>query len=297
MKKFTLFRGCFIPVRLPHIEYVARRVLQNLGIDLIDVEGFSCCPEPIGFGLNDKLMWMAIAARNISLAEKERRDILTLCNGCLYTLKHVNVALKENKELRSKVNEILTTTDHQFKGTVEVKHFTQVLLEDIGLDQVKRHVVTPLKGITVACHTGCHIISPTVVMQFDDPYDPVALDGMVSVLGATPADYDLKPLCCGWTLTNYGTKQSASNLLEEKLTAMKEAGADCITVICPQCHYQFDTGQMLVIRNLELSFRTPVLFYLQLLGLAMGYSLDDIHYRCQRVMDPAFEQKVRVATT
>ncbi len=293
MRRFAFFRGCFIPVRLPHIEQVSRRVLQELGVDLLDVGGFSCCPEPVGFGLNDKLTWMAIAARNISLAEDEGRDILTLCNGCLYTLKQANVALKENEELREKVNEALAAADRQFRGTVEVKHFAQVLLEDVGLDRVRGRVEAPLTGLTVACHTGCHIVSPLEVMRFDDPYDPVVLDGMVSALGATPTDYDLKPLCCGWTLTNYGTRESASKLLGAKLTAMHEAAADCITVICPQCHYQFDTGQMLAARSMGLDFRLPTLFYTQLLALAMGYGLDEIHYWRHRVRDPAFEEKLR----
>lgn len=295
MRRFAFFRGCFIPVRLPHIEHVARNVLRELGVDLLDVEGFSCCPEPVGFGVNDKLTWTAIAARNISLAEEEGHDILTLCNGCLYTLKQANVALKGDEELREKVNEMLAPIDRQFKGDIEVKHFAHVLLGDIGLDEVERRVETPLRGLTVASHTGCHIISPLEVMQFDDPYDPVVLDGMVSALGATPADYDLKPLCCGWTLTNYGSRQSASRLLGAKLTAMREGGADCVTVICPQCHYQFDMGQIIAVRSLKLGFRLPVLFYLQLLALAMGYSLDEIHYRHHRVRDSAFEKKVKEA--
>jgi len=295
LKRFAFFRGCFIPVRFPHIEYVARRVLRELDVDLLDVDGFSCCPEPVGFGLNDKLTWMAVAARNISLAEKEGHDIITLCNGCLYTLKQANVVLKENEELREKVNEMLAPIDRQFKGTVEVKHFAHVLLGDVGLDEVEKRVETPLKGLTVACHTGCHITSPLELMQFDDPYDPVVLEGMVSALGATPADYDLKPLCCGWTLTNYGSRQSASRLLGAKLAAMREGGADCVTVICPQCHYQFDMGQVIAVRNLKLAFRLPVLFYLQLLALAMGYSLDEIHYRNHRVRNSRFEEKVKGA--
>lgn len=291
--KFAFFRGCFIPVRLPHIEHVARRILPELGVDLIDLEGFGCCPEPVGFGLNDKLTWIAIAARNIALAEEEGRDIITLCNGCLYTLKQADSALKEDEELREKVNEILAPTDHQYKGAIEVKHFVNVLLENIGLDAVSKRVERPLSSLAVACHTGCHIISPLDVMRFDDPFDPLVLDEMVSALGATPADYELKPLCCGWTLTNYGDKASANRLIGAKLKAMKEAGVDCITVICPQCYYQFDTGQLLAVRSLKLGYHLPVLFYLQLLALAMGYNLEEVHYRRHRVRDNEFEEKVK----
>ena len=166
-------------------------------------------------------------------------------------------------------------------------------MDDLGLEQVKGRVVSPLKGLSVACHPGCHIISPVNIMAFDDPFDPVTLDKMVSVLGATPLDYDLKTLCCGWTLTNYGTRQSATSILKAKLESMVKSGTDCITVICPQCFHQFDRGQIRVNRNSDPGYRLPVLFYLQLLGLSLGYSLDEIHLNRHLIKDPAFEEKLR----
>jgi len=293
--RYAFFKGCFLPVRLPHIEKISRNVLEELGVRLCDVEGFSCCPEPVGFYSNDKLTGTAIAARNISLAEDEGIDLLTLCNGCTYTLKQVNSALKENDELKTRVNEILADTDHQFKGTIKIKHFATVLVEDLGLERVAKKVVNPIEGLKVAGHTGCHIVSPPQIMRFDDPFDPVVLDRMVEVLGAEPADYEFKTLCCGWTLTNYGDREAAYKLLGAKLGAMRDARSDCIATICPQCFYQFDTGQALAVRKLNLGFKLPVLFYLQLLALSMGYSLEDIGYRRHRMRDPVFELKLNEA--
>ncbi len=290
--RFSLFRGCFIPVRLPHIEKISMSILGELGVELRDIEGFSCCPEPVGLHINDKLTSTAIAARNIALAEESGDDIITLCNGCTYVLRQVNEELKRDPELREQVNEILSETDHQYKGTISVKHFAHVLNEQIGLDRIAKKVERPLRGLSVAGHTGCHILSPPEVMEFDDPLDPVVLDSMVAALGAEPADYDMKTICCGWTLTNYGDRASGNKLLGAKLQAMNEASSDCIATICPQCFYQFDTGQMIASRSLKLGFKKPVLFYLQLLGLSMGYSLDDIYYGQHRVKDPGFEEKI-----
>ncbi len=293
---YALFLGCFIPVRLPHIEVIARKVLRNLGVDLIDIEGFSCCPEPIGF-LTDKLTGLTIAARNICLAEEAGLDIITLCNGCTYTLKQANQTLKCDSTLRAKVNEILAETGHRFKGSVEVKHFAQVLARDIGVDAIKKQVTKPLTGVKVACHTGCHILSPREVMDFDDPLDPQILETLVSALGAEPIEWDLKTLCCGWTLTNYGDKESANKLIGAKLEAIHTAGADCITVICPQCFYQFDTGQMLAARELKIDYKIPAVFYLQLLSTAMGYSLDEANLRFHRVKEPTFDEKLKRCLT
>ena len=272
---------------------VGKRILCDVGIELSEFDDFSCCPEPVGFGLNDKLTWISLAARNIAIAEENRLEILTLCNGCYYTLKQADSMLKADEELRDKINGILSETDHQFRGTTEVKHFVHALLEDVGLDEIGKKVKVPLNEINVACHPGCHIISPIEVFRFDDRYDPVNLEKMVSALGASTSDYDLKPLCCGWTLSNYGTRESASNLLGDKLRSMRETGADCIAVTCPQCFYQFDTGQMIAARNLGLDFSLPVLFYLQFLGLSLGYSLDDVLYSNHRVRSKSLEEKIR----
>ena len=290
--RYSFFRGCFIPVRLPHVEKVAATILPELGVELSPVEGFTCCPEPIGFTVNHPLTGLAVSARNIALAEEQGHDILTLCNGCTYTLKQANETLKADPELRERVNEVLAETGHQFRGTVEVKHFAQVLMDQVGLHKIKNKVEKPLSGLRVASHTGCHILSPPEVMGFDDPQVPVKLDAMMDALGATPLEYAYKTQCCGWTLSNYGDRNAAARLLGDKLAAMREAGADSVNVICPQCLAQLDTSQMLAARALKLDFRLPALFYLQYLALAMGYSLGEAGYDKHRVRDLGFEEKL-----
>lgn len=291
--RFAFFKGCFASIRLPHLEHISRIVLGDLGIDLVDLNDFTCCPEPITFGLSDKITWLSIAARNLCLAEEKGLDVLTICNGCTYTLKQANLALKENIELRGKINKILSPTGHEFNGTVEVRHFMEVLKEDVGTEGVRKRVQSPLSGLSVATHTGCHILSPSDIMKFDDPYDPTVLDNFVTALGATPVDYDLKPLCCGWTLSYFGSKNSVVELLSDKLQNIREAKADCIAVICPQCFYQLDMGQALIAQKLGW---IPVLFYPQLLGLALGYNMDEILYKAHTAKDAGFENKVKMIT-
>jgi heterodisulfide reductase subunit B len=291
--RYSFFRGCFIPLRFPHVEKVAMMTLPELGVELQPVEDFTCCPEPIGVTVNHPLTGLAVSARNLALAEEQGHDIITLCNGCTYTLKQANEALKADGGLRDKVNEVLAESGHTYRGTIGVHHFAQVLTDTVGLDRIKAAVEKPLTGLKVASHTGCHILSPPEVMGFDDPQVPVKLDAMMEALGATPLDYAYKTQCCGWTLSNYGDRNAAARLLGDKLTAMQAAGADSANVICPQCLAQLDTGQMLAARSLKLDFRLPALFYLQYLALAMGYSLDEVGYDKHRVRDPVFEEKLR----
>lgn len=293
MRRYAFFPGCFIQVRLPHLEMVSRKVLEALGIKLVDLEGFTCCPEAVTFSI-DKMSWRVVAARNLSLAEEEGLDLLTLCNGCLYTLRLVNEELKGDEEIRMRVNEALSTIDRGFKGAIKVKHVIEVLLEEISLEGLNTRVERPLTGLRVACHTGCHILSPSDKMHFDDPYDPVILEEMVKALGAEAVDYGLKSLCCGWTLPTYGSRGAAERLLGSKLESMKRSEADYIAVICPQCFHQFDVGQASAARRVGLDFRLPVFYYLQLLALAMGFSLEEVGFRHHRVKTKAVEESLGV---
>jgi heterodisulfide reductase subunit B len=285
---YAFFRGCFIPSRASHIEYVARKILPRLGVELVDVSGFTCCPEPTGFRLHEKLTWLTMAARNIAVAEEQGHDILTLCNGCYYTLKQAVDEL-ENKALRSQVNEALADTGHQYIGKARVRHFIQVLTEEVGVKRIEEVVKRPLEGLRVAAHTGCH---------FSNRYglDAKLLDQMVQALGATSVDYELKNLCCGWMISGYGQLEEGYTWLKNRLESMRKAEADCVTVICPQCYQQYDTGQMMAARKVGIPFKVPALFYLQLLGLAMGYSLEEMQYGSHRVRDSGFEEKVRKIT-
>lgn len=292
-KRYAFFKGCLIPTKIPHLEAIARKILPELCIELIDIPEFSCCPDPIQFSGADQITWLTIAARNLCLAEEKNLDIITLCNGCVNTLAQANGFLKSKPNLKEKINQHLSETNHQFKGKIEVKHFVQVLLENIGLDIIKTYIKKPLNYLKIATHTGCHLFSPQDVMKFDDPFDPTILDDMVSALGAEVVDYDLKPQCCGSSLTLSGKQDGSNKLLEDKLLEMRASGADCIAVVCPFCYQQFDLGQLMAVRKLKLDLTIPVLYYLQLLGLAVGYTLEELHYSTHKIKNPSFESKCK----
>ncbi len=292
-KEYAFFKGCFAPVRLPQLEKATYKVFEKLGISLVDLDDFTCCPEPVGVGIADKLSWLAIAARNLAVAEEKNLDVLTICNGCTYTLRHTTHALNNDPALLEKVNGIISETGHTYKKTVKVRHFLEVLRDDVGIEKLKDSVKRPLTGLTVASHTGCHILSPKEIMEFDDPFDPTVLDDFVRALGATPADYDMKTMCCGWTLMTYGTREGSYKLLNDKLGNMKQAKADCVTVVCPQCFYQFDMGQWIASRKDIPQYNLPVMFYLQLLDLAMGSNLYDVGYPLHKVQNTSFAAKIK----
>lgn len=281
--RFAFFRGCMIPIKLPHLEYIARLVLPYFGAQLVDVSNFTCCPDPVGIGAVDPLTWTTVGARNVSLAEEQGLDILTLCNGCAYTLRHAVHDLAESSALRDRVNNILAEAGHAYQGRSQVKHFLPWLAQDVGLEAIRSLVQRPLTGLRVATHTGCHLLSPYYLHGFDDSEEPVVFDQLVEALGATAVDYATKTACCGIGFAVSGQSSPSDAVLKSKLTDIHEAEADCIAVGCPFCFQQFDMGQLVAARKFSLGFALPVLNYLQLLGLALGLDVDEMQISAHKV--------------
>jgi len=130
--KYLIFLGCAIPYRVSPYEISARKVLQKLGVELVEMPEFNCCGLPLDPVSHETML--ILAARNLALAEQQGLSIITLCPGCAGTLKKVNVTLKNDKALREQINGHLKESGLEFKGSVVAKHIMQVLIEDVGLD-------------------------------------------------------------------------------------------------------------------------------------------------------------------
>lgn len=261
-----MFQGCVIGNRIPFIEASARKVFDKLGINTSDA-AFACCPDPVGFNGTDHESWLAMAARNLTIAEQESKNIISLCNGCFQTLKLVNEELKHDDHEKEKVNNVLKTIGREFKGSIDVKHFVEVLHD--YTDKIKELVTKDLSGLKVACHTGCHYNRPSEKLQTDDPMQPVKLREIVSASGAIPVDYEEEVLCCG-TGTGNSEEEPAMQILSNKLTSAMNAGAEAMIVNCPACYQQFDNNQKKAEKIDNKTFGIPVLYVTELLALAFG---------------------------
>lgn len=288
----AFFPGCTIPGTDMGYEASAKKVFNIFGIKLRDIEDFSCCaPSPIS--TVDKLSALAISARNLCVAEKLGLDIITFCNGCFETLKHANQALINNEELRTNVNSILAKTGYEFKGTIEVKHGLQVLIEDITLEKVKEKIKINLNGLKLAAFYGCHITRPSKVLQFDNPEDPTTLDNLIIALGAESVDFEGKRVCCGGFVKGLA-EEVALNLIHTKLKSLKEVGANAVVVACPFCFFQFDSGQKEILRDLGEKYDIPVLNFTDLLGIALNIDINSLGLNTHRVKVKPLLEKLQI---
>ena len=281
MTEYKIFQGCVIGNRIPFIEAASKKVFEKLGIETSQAP-FSCCPDPTGMKSFDNDAWLALGARNLTLAEAEGKDIISLCNGCTNTLRGVQHQLKHDSLKKEKVNAELAKIGKEFKGSIDVKHFVDVLKDEVGIDKIKGSFTKQLSGLKVACHPGCHYMRPAEWMESDDPMRPVNLKKLVAASGATVVHYDELALCCGSAVTNAYEEHGLANL-KIKMDSIKNAGADIIVVNCPACFQQFDTRQRDLSKKFETEYNIPVLYLTELYALAMGISPDDIGLKFHRV--------------
>ncbi|MEI8183308.1 MAG: heterodisulfide reductase-related iron-sulfur binding cluster, partial [Desulfomonile sp.] len=198
--KYALFLGCAIPIKYPGFEAATRQVCARLGIELLDLP-FSCCPPTSSMKLVHYESWLALAARNLCLAEEAGLDLLTLCSGCVNTLKEANHVLRQSESRKRKVNKLLEEHNHSFRGTIEVTHILDVLYQDVMVERLIKEKVRDIP-LRVGCHYGCHYFRPPKVMYPEElsdaeSYVPVKMDHLLSIIGVEPTEFSRKFLCCG----------------------------------------------------------------------------------------------------
>ena len=193
---FSLFLGCVMPNRFPNIEKSIRMVLPKLGITLEELEGASCCPAPGVVRSFDEPTWLALASRNLALAEEAGHNILTGCNGCYGTFKEALNIVHEDSEKLKEVQKILKGTGHKYQADVDAKHIVELLYE-MGPENLKKKVKRPLTGLKVAVHYGCHLLKPSKLRPWKQKQKHTFLDEIVEALGAESIKYKDKYTCCG----------------------------------------------------------------------------------------------------
>ena len=292
MNKLSFFLGCIAPNRYPGIEAATIKTLEKLGTELVDLEGASCCPAPGVFRSFDKITWLALASRNLTLSEEMGLDILTVCNGCFGSLVDANNIMKEDPGLKEEVNKILKEIGHEFKGTIEVRHIIEYLSQEVGAEKIKAAVSIPM-DLNVALHYGCHLVKPSKERHLGSIENPRFFDELVEATGATSVDYEDKMACCG---AGGGARtavlETSLQMAVNKLEHMKAAGVDCIVDACPFCHLQFDVGQTEIKKKFDKVYDLPVLHYSQLLGLAMGLPLNELGINQNLIINEEFNKKI-----
>jgi heterodisulfide reductase subunit B len=277
LTEYNLYMGCSVPANYPNYEASMLKVAKAFNLELEYMEDVACCGSP-NLRAIDYWGWSLINARTLAIADINGRDIVTPCNGCFGSLKDVHHFLTHNKAYQNRINAELERDDLVFKGTSQPRHFIEVLYTDVGIDMIKKRTTNALDGVGIAIHYGCHLLRPTDVTAIT----PDILDKLVQATGASVIEHPLWKQCCGATVLPVD-EDLAIRLARDKLKSMKDAGAVFATVVCPACGNQLDLQQLGLKESYQEEYNLPVLFYPQILGLAMGLSVDEVGLEMNRV--------------
>ena len=210
---------------------------------------------------------MGLSARNNMKAQKTGLDLVIPCSICSHNLSRADSAMKNDNVFREKIERAL---GEKYEG-VKIKHLLDVMVNDVGVDALAKKFIKQLKGIKAVPYYGCLLVRPSEVSKFDNPENPQSLDNLIKATGAECLPFTQKTRCCGGNLLM--SKQDYAFILTKKLfDEAKSAGANCIVVACPMCHMLLDGQQAMVGKAHNAVIDMPVLYFTQLIGLAMGLS-------------------------
>jgi len=253
------------------------------------LEDASCCGTPVQ-SVN-MVAALYLAARNLAVAEKTGlNDLLVVCNGCHLSFSEAMHFLNKDEQLRHKVNNLLREEGLHYSGSVKIWHTIDFLHDVVGEETIKNAVKKPLNGLKLASHYGCHILRPSTLRTVDDPENPRKLDELIEWIGAKSLPYPEKLDCCGAMLL-LSHPDAAFTFSGLKMKAVQEWGAEALVVSCPSCQNMFDMRQKSAAATTGAKLNLPVLYYTQLLGLAMGIQQEKLGLNLNRSSIDGFLQK------
>lgn len=267
-KEYFYYPGCSLHSSGTAYDDSSRAVLAAMGSKLTEIDDWNCCGATAYMAIKE-LTAFTISARNLAIAEKRADELVAPCSGCFVGLSKANNYMKEFPEVHKQVNQALAEGGLEYRGTVKVRHVMDIFVNDVTADELKKFVKRPLKDLKVGCYYGCQIVRPKT--DLDSPEYPVTMEKLMESCGATPVDFIMKAFCCGGALL--GTEESIGlRLIKNLMHSAKRNGAQILVTPCPLCQMNLDAYQRRAAKKYGMKFDIPVLYFTQLIGLAMGIS-------------------------
>ncbi|MDI1471214.1 MAG: CoB--CoM heterodisulfide reductase iron-sulfur subunit B family protein [Thermodesulfovibrio sp.] len=277
MQKIGIFLGCNIPFNRPDIEYSMRFLLKELGVEIVELEGATCCPAYGTMPSLGLLEWAVASAWNLSIAEEKGVDMLTGCGSCYGVQNEANYYLKKHPEIKEQVDKILAKVGRKYDGTVKVWNVINFIYEKIGLDTLKQKIKYNLNGLKCAVQTGCHNLWPSKAFPSgeDNTFFPKRLREICEIMGGVAPHYSTITDCCGMGALRSNAPEKSLALFKKKLDVIKEElDPDLAVIGCSSCLLQFDAGQALLIEQKKLNYKIPALHLAQLTAIALGAEVE-----------------------
>ena len=295
MRKVAYYTGCLAALSAKELNSSTKALAPKLGLELVELESVTCC----GAGDIHEAepdYYLHLNARILAYAEATGSDtLMTICNVCTLNLRQANWQLKNDAELRERVNANLVAVGApRYEAGVEVKHFLWLISEGEGYELLKDVAHRGLKGLKIAPFYGCQILRPSKILGFEDPDRPSSLERIIEACGGESIDYPAKLKCCGFPIIQAREEVALGELIQPIEQAM-ERGADAMVTPCPLCHLSLDAWQAKAENLAGSDFNLPILHLAQLLGAAAGIDESTLKFRRHVVrLDDDVKEKLKL---
>ncbi len=272
MNKFLFYPGCSMESSAKAYDESLQEVLKPLGLDFETIEDWNCCgaTEYVGISLTPAY---ALIGRNLALAANQADGtdtVVASCSACYLNLAKADHYMAERPKLNNNVNTALAAGNLNYTpGTLKIRHLLDIIVNEVGVEEIKKNVVRPLKGLRVAPYVGCMVPRPDYEHRWSDTEYPTELDRLLKALGADVIDFPLKTHCCGGHMTQIGP-DVAFELIRRLISAADQYHADMMVTLCPMCQLNLDAYQAETNRYFKTNYHMPIMFFTQLIALAFG---------------------------
>jgi heterodisulfide reductase subunit B len=280
-ERVAYYPGCALEGTGHAYNRSTQAVGKALGLELDEVKNWNCCGAMEVKNIDPKLQtYLSSRVMSIAANEMGAKVVMAPCNGCYHNLKKAEHDLAHDEGSREVAERLSRKAGHETyrAGQVETIHALDWIKHGIGEDELKRRVRNSLKGLKVANYYGCMYTRPRHIFPEKDQgpgsestSKPHFMDDLLAAAGAENVEFPLKTACCGGAHT-LSDSDISTKLVLNILRAAEAAGADVIATECPTCHSGLEMHQVRAEKMLGQKTTVKMLYFTQLLGLALGLS-------------------------
>jgi len=271
--EYAFYPGCSSQKGASASNYLTsvEAMCKTLDVKITEIPDWNCCGASIGYAEAGELPRHVMNARNFALSEKNLpgQEIVATCAACWLGARETRERLTHSDTLMADTREALKEAGLTINEMPNIRHMVEVLIEDIGFDEMKKHVVRPLEGVKIAGYVGCQTNRPFGV-DGESFENPQYLDKMVEMVGAEPIpEYEQKVTCCGGALA-FSEPENAQAQIKDIVESAYDHGAEMIVTPCPLCQANVEVYQGQINKRYGTKFDIPVMYYSQLMVVAYG---------------------------
>ena len=291
--KVAFWPGCVSKGACPELYVSTEKIAGVLGLELVELTEAPCTGAGVLSEQNPDLS-DALNGLTLAMAERQGADLMTICSTCQGVLSATQHGLSNDPARLERANLALADSGYEYRGSTRVKHLLWILMEDIGIDRLRPLIKRQLTGLKIAPFYGCYILRPEEYLGLKErPERSTYLEQIISLVGATPVEYHGKSKCCGFPMITFNRdvslKMGGKHMLEAK-----SKGADLLVTPCPLCHLNLDAQQPDAAAVLNQPIGVPIFHLPQLLGLAFGFSPEELRLNHHVVKTEPVLEKVEL---